>query len=63
MNNGLGYYIWGAIMGFASGVAIFWALDSNEIKSPHPVTPRIEIHIKPDGSRDTMYIYKEVSND
>jgi hypothetical protein len=26
----------------------------------HTITPRIEIHINPDGSRDTMYIYKEV---
>ena len=33
-----------------------------EIKSPHPISPRIEIHIKPDGSRDTTYIYREVSN-
>jgi hypothetical protein len=31
-----------------------------EIKSPHPISPRIEIHIKSDGSRDTTYIYKEV---
>jgi hypothetical protein len=34
-----------------------------EIKSPHPITPRIEIHINSDGSMDTTYIYKEVGND
>ena len=32
-----------------------------EIKHPNPITPRIEIQVNPDGSRDTTYIYKEVN--
>jgi hypothetical protein len=46
-----------------AGFGVYKLWDGDTIKSPHPITPRIEIHIKPDGIRDTTYIYKEVGND
>jgi hypothetical protein len=53
------FYILGIIVGFVCCLILWWIIKVDSIKTYSPITPTIEIHIQPDGTRDTTFIYTE----